>query len=152
MITEQGKYVNKEPLLAAAVTRLCLGEQSLLLFSFSLVRIDSLCAALGQLVHCTTKLLRVKQRCASKASSTVLNTFFLSFQNDFHLPTFFPDLSCPRSGSLCADWGHRSGSCWRGDAFQTSHGWWPGGLTALAIRSYSGAKPLSTAVGRKKSH
>lgn len=34
MTVEEGKYANKEPLFASAVTRLYLGEQSLLLLSF----------------------------------------------------------------------------------------------------------------------
>lgn len=59
MIVEQGKYANKEPLFASAVTRLCLGEQSLLL-SFSPVHIDSPCTALWQLLHCIT-MLQLKQ-------------------------------------------------------------------------------------------
>ena len=55
MVVEQGKYANKEPLFASAVTRLYLGEQSLLLLRFSPIFIDSLCAALRQLLHYTTK-------------------------------------------------------------------------------------------------
>lgn len=54
-MVEQGKYANREPLFASAVTRPCLGEQSLLLLSFSPILIDSLCAALRQLLHYTTE-------------------------------------------------------------------------------------------------
>ena len=60
-MAEQGKYANKEPLFAPAVTRLCLGECSLLLLSFSPSLIDSLCAALRQLLHYTIKWWWIKQ-------------------------------------------------------------------------------------------
>lgn len=118
--------------------------------SFPLVPIDSVCCTRAARALYNTTLMRRATRCAGKASSTVLFTFILSFQNDFHLPTFFPALSCPRLGSPCAERGHRPGSCWKGDALLTSHGWHPGGLTALAIRSSPGAKPWSTAAGREK--
>lgn len=115
MITEQGKYVNKEPLLAAAVTRLCLGEQSLSLLSFSLVHIDSLCAALGQLMHCTTKLLCVKQLIVqvelqawccrlfsslSRMISICLHSFLLSAAPDHDLPVLTEGTDLAHAGGV----------------------------------------------------
>lgn len=65
---------------------LCLGEQSLLLLSFSLVPIDSLRAVLGQLMHCTTikqPIVQVKlqAQCSILFSSlsTVISIHLRSF-------------------------------------------------------------------------
>lgn len=79
MIVEQSKYANKEPLFASAVTKLYLGERSLLLLSFSPILIDSLCCIKTALALYNKMVMDKATHWAGKASCTVLYAYFFLF-------------------------------------------------------------------------